>query len=337
MVPLVLECRKLCQKDKHKSISNISFSLEAGVLLVLFGSYVVDKTSVLRLIAGLERPDSGEIYLDGELVVGPGVFVPPQRRLVEMVFREREQFPSHLTVEEYLTHAGPHRPNRIQELIRRFNLDGLENRSIWQLAITQRERLALARALIREPKVLLVNDFSLAFNSHEVYGEMLRRVIKQEDISVILATRDRDIALSMADQLALIHGGRIYQIGTPRELYNSPAYDTVALYLGDANILEQGQAHGHTVTTFLGELPLRMSCHGQVTVAIYPHNLTAEQTQTGNARVEACHYYGDHQVLGVRLNDKWETRLKIRVKPDEIFEEGEIVNVSVCGSVFAFP
>ncbi|HLA42795.1 MAG TPA: ABC transporter ATP-binding protein, partial [Aggregatilineales bacterium] len=253
------------------AVNDASFTLSTGQFMALLGPSGCGKTTTLRLIAGLDQLDSGEIFLAGQPVSGRGIFVPPNRRNVGMVFQEYALFP-HMSIEQNIAYSlarGSHR--RVSEMLELVGLVGLEKRFPAQLSGGQQQRVALARALAPNPHTILLDEpFSnLDAGLRVQLREEVRRIIADAGVSAILVTHDQDEAMSMADQLGVMLRGRIAQTGTPRMLYDDPVSPEVTLFLGEANQIP-GNTDGDSVETPLGRLPLRHSCQGAVEVFIRP-------------------------------------------------------------------
>lgn len=216
-----------------------SFSLDVSweignELGVLFGYSGSGKSITLRAIAGLLTPDKGEVTLHGRTLFGPGVDLAPRQRSMGYVFQDLALFP-HMTVEENIL-SGGHGIERAElrergnDIVRRFRLSGLERRLPADISGGQRQRVAFARALIRRPDVLLLDE---PFSALDVplragMGDLLRDMQRELQIPVVLVTHDRGEALGLADRLIIYAGGRVQQAGVPGDLLESPANDEVS-------------------------------------------------------------------------------------------------------------
>jgi iron(III) transport system ATP-binding protein len=331
-----VECRSLRKTYGNQlAVNEVSFSLPEGQFMALLGPSGCGKTTILRLIAGLDRPDLGEICLFEKPVFGDGVFVPPNLRGVGMVFQDYALFP-HLTVEENIAYGLPRRsPGRVSEMLALVGLLGYEKRYPQQLSGGQQQRVALARALAPQPHTLLLDEpFSnLDAGLRVLVREEVRRIIRETGVSTILVTHDQDEAMSLADQIGVMLGGRIVQLGSPRDVYENPSSLAVALFLGEANRL-MGEARGEFVLTALGELPLKKSLTGQVEVLVRPEqvHIVADGYP---ARVERVAYYGNRQTVWLVL----ESGLTLMASVDfqMSLQPESLVQVAVRGVVLAFP
>ena len=228
---------------------HISFEVPEGRFFTLLGPSGCGKTTTLRCIAGLERPDAGEIELGGVVLLSShrGAFVPPNRRDIGMVFQSYAIWP-HMTVYEnaaFPLRAGRRRlaeaeiGRRVLQALATVRLDGLEHRPATNLSGGQQQRLALARALVREPKLLLLDEplSNLDAKLREQMRLELRGLHRELQITTVYVTHDQVEALAMSNVVAVMHEGSIRQIGTPREIYERPANSFVADFIGSTNLL----------------------------------------------------------------------------------------------------
>lgn len=228
----------------------LSFEAPAGSILVLFGPSGAGKTTALRTIAGLARPDSGRIDIAGRTVFadsvqeddGP-VWLPPHRRRVGYVTQQNHLFP-HLTLRQNVAYGLPQRRGepargRVAELIERLRLDGLEERRVWQLSGGQQQRTALARALAPSPDLLLLDEpfASLDMELRRELGADLRYTIAQLEVPAILVTHSREEALALGDRVHIIDAGRTVAEGSPLAVLEQPGQGRVARLVGVENLL----------------------------------------------------------------------------------------------------
>lgn len=224
-------------------VNNLSFDLLPGEILVLLGPSGSGKTTTLRLIAGLEVPDYGEISIHGIPAFKNGRQSPPEARRVGMVFQDYALFP-HMTVSDnirFALHAYP-KPTqhaRIDEVLRLVGLSDLGNRLPHQLSGGQQQRVAIARALAPAPPVVLLDEpfsnLDSAIRDH-VRSE-LRTILRNANTSAIIVTHDQHEALAIADRIALLHEGVLHQIGTPEALFTQPTTRFAAAFMGQADFL----------------------------------------------------------------------------------------------------
>ncbi len=226
------------------AVAGIDLVVERGEFFTLLGPSGSGKTSLLRLIAGFERPDAGRIELDGRDVGG----LPPYLRETNTVFQDYALFP-HMTVAENIGYGlrikgvgNPERRKRVDEALAMVRLDSLGERPPNQLSGGQRQRVALARAIVNHPSVLLLDE-PLGALDLKLRQEMqleLKRIQKEVGITFVYVTHDQEEALTMSDRIAVMAQGAIEQVGPPVEVYERPASEFVAGFIGISNLLERG-------------------------------------------------------------------------------------------------
>jgi thiamine transport system ATP-binding protein len=236
---------KLLVEDLTKSfgdvaaLSGVSFALAEREFLSLLGPSGCGKTTVLRLIAGFEEPDRGEISLDGQRLRG----VPPELRKIGFVFQNYALFP-HMTVAKNVAFGirfqrGADPRQRTAELLEKVGLAGLENRRPSELSAGQRQRVALARALAPAPRLLLLDEPLSALDAklRESLREELRHLQRELGVSTLYVTHDQEEALALSDRIVVMNTGRIEQIGIPAAIYARPETPFVAAFIGRTNRL----------------------------------------------------------------------------------------------------
>jgi iron(III) transport system ATP-binding protein len=237
------------------AVANVSLSLIQGDLLGLLGPSGCGKTTLLRLIAGFERPQSGRVEIAGKTVAGAH-WIPPEQRSVGMVFQDYALFP-HLTVGDNvafgLRSSHKKRSDRVDQLIELVGLAGLEKRYPHELSGGQQQRVALARALAPEPALILLDEplSNLDVQVRLRLREELREILKVTGISGVFVTHDQEEALAIADQVAVMRQGKIEQLGTPEEIYTHPQTRFVAEFVTRANFLP-AKRRGHLWETEIG-------------------------------------------------------------------------------------
>ena len=222
-----------------KAVDNVSLEILDGEFLTLLGPSGSGKTTVLRMIAGFEKPDAGSIKLDG-VEVGE---LPPYERAVNTVFQDYALFP-HFTVRENIEYGlrikkipANQRHIASEQALAQVRLIGYGDRKPSQLSGGQRQRVALARALINKPKVLLLDEplGALDLKLREQMQLELKEIQREVDITFIFVTHDQEEALTMSDKIAVFNEGKIVQVGSPREIYEKPANVFVSEFVGQTN------------------------------------------------------------------------------------------------------
>ena len=222
-------------------LDNISLEISKGEFITLLGSSGCGKTTTLRIIAGLEQPDAGSVWLDGREVTG----LEPNQRDVNTVFQNYALFP-HMNVAENIGYGLKLKKvpkseirKKVSQMLELVQLEGYEKRKPSELSGGQKQRVAIARALVNNPKVLLLDEplGALDLQLRRAMQIELKHLQKKLGITFIYITHDQEEAIIMSDRIAVMKDGRIEQIGTPDEIYNHPKTSYVATFVGNANIL----------------------------------------------------------------------------------------------------
>jgi len=225
-----------------KAVDGVSFSIARGEIFTLLGPSGCGKTTTLRLVAGLEEPDGGEIAIDGRTAAAParGIFLPPEKRRLGMVFQSYAIWP-HLSVFENVAfplrvrrEPGAAIRERVEHALESVGLGGLGERGATQLSGGQQQRVALARALVYEPAVLLLDEplSNLDAKLREQMRFELRALQKKLALTVLYVTHDQTEAMALSDRIAVVNGGRFEQVGSPEEVYERPATAFAGEFLG---------------------------------------------------------------------------------------------------------
>lgn len=236
------------------AVEDVSLNVDRGEFLGVLGPSGCGKTTLLRLIAGFERPDAGGIEIDGRVVAGPRRNDPPERRRVGMVFQESALFP-HLSVAANIGFGllRSIRRVRVAELVSLVGLHGLEARMPHELSGGQQQRVALARALAPDPALILLDEpfSSLDATLRAQLRSEVREILRKARATAVFVTHDQAEALEISDRVAVMREGRIEQVSTPDELYLHPVNRFVAGFVGEANLLP-GQVRNGEVRTIVG-------------------------------------------------------------------------------------
>ena len=243
MAEISLELKEIKKSftEGEAVLDNISLEISKGEFITLLGSSGCGKTTTLRIIAGLEQPDAGSVWLDGREVTG----LEPNQRDVNTVFQNYALFP-HMNVAENIGYGLKLKKvpkseirKKVSQMLELVQLEGYEKRKPSELSGGQKQRVAIARALVNNPKVLLLDEplGALDLQLRRAMQIELKHLQKKLGITFIYITHDQEEAINMSDRIAVMKDGRIEQIGTPDEIYNHPKTSYVATFVGNANIL----------------------------------------------------------------------------------------------------
>ena len=322
--------------DGTEVLHGVDLDVAEGSVVALLGPSGCGKTTLLRSIAGLERPTGGEVRIGDTLVSGPGTQVPPERRRIGMVFQDWALFP-HLTVAGNVSFGLPRAERkgpRVEAALELVGLEGFGDRMPGTLSGGQQQRVALARALAPEPSALLLDepfsnlDTTLRARVRTEVHELLHRV----GITTVFVTHDQDEAFVLGDDVAVMSEGLIVQQAPPHELYADPANAWVAHFVGDANLVP-GIAREGRASTALGDVDLRSEVEGSCEVLLRPEDLALDSAAGDGAsrpvHVELVEYYGHDTVYLVTLDDG--TRVRVREVSVPRFDRGDVASIRTTG------
>ncbi|WP_410873468.1 ABC transporter ATP-binding protein [Nocardia sp. A7] len=336
-----------------KVLDNIDLDVPDGTAAAVVGASGCGKTTLLRVIAGFEGPDSGSVQLGSETVVRQGLCVPPQRRRIGYVAQDGALFP-HMSVADniaYGLHTGLRgvldrlRPGddhpRITELLAMVSLTpDYAARLPHQLSGGQQQRVALARALAREPDLMLLDepfsalDTGLRATTRQAVADTLRAA----GMTSILVTHDQEEALSFAEQVAVMRAGRFTQVGPPQQVYHQPADLFTARFLGDCVLLD-ALCEADTAKSALGPVPVQRDAPtGQVTLMIRPEQLAAQviaDDEPHSGLVTAIDFRGPDVIVTIELAEGAGT-VRVRRTGIDAPTPGDRVRLTVHGPAVAY-
>ncbi len=326
---------------KFYAVNDVSLDIEPGSFVTLLGPSGCGKTTTLRMIAGFESPDAGEIYL-GEKPINA---LTPNKRDTAMVFQSYALFP-HYNVFDNVAYGLKLRKipqkeiaERVKTILDLVEMEGMESRMTNQLSGGQQQRVALARALVVEPGVLLFDEplSNLDAKLRVTMRTEIRRIQQKLGITAVYVTHDQSEAMSISDQIIIMKNGVIAQMGTPKEIYYHPANEFVADFIGEANFLK-----GTVVSQANGECVLHAS-GGSVTVAtdtprevgeeseivLRPEAIQIADTGLLPCTVELSCFMGSYQNYHVRLADGTIVKITDNCPINKrVFEVGEQAGIS---------
>lgn len=322
------------------ALDRVSLEVAPGSRTAIVGPSGSGKSTLLRLIAGFEAPDSGRIVFDGKTLADGPNFVPAHKRGIGIVAQDGALFP-HLTVADNigfgLARATPDRDKRILQLLDMVDLDRtMLSRRPHQLSGGQQQRVALARALAMQPRLMLLDEPFSALDTglREAMRHAVGRVLNAAGIASILVTHDQSEALSFADQVAVIRGGRLVQAGSPQDLYFRPRDEETARFLGDA-IVFSAEADGETAMTPLGRVAIDGLRNGPVHVLLRPEQLVLTETGTPG-RVISADFAGASTNLSVTLSACPGVIIILKVGSLITPKVGDAVALTVAGTAHVF-
>ena len=301
-------------------VDHVSLDVAAGQVTCLLGPSGCGKSTTLRMIAGVDRPDTGTIRIDGRTVCGDGVLVPPEARSVGLMFQDFALFP-HLTVAQNvafgLSGDRAAKARRVDELLERVNLSGYGPKHPHQLSGGEQQRVALARALAPRPRVMLMDEpFSGLDNRlRDGIRDTTLEVLKEEGTAVLLVTHEPDEAMRMADEIALMRGGRIVQRGAPYNIYNAPVDKNAAAFFSDINVIRGTCRGALTDTPFGAFLTPGYPDGAEVEIIIRPQHLkidfdrggrgpnpTAQDGTPARGTLQRARYLGRESLVDFRMD-----------------------------------
>jgi iron(III) transport system ATP-binding protein len=301
---------KRFSSSERPAVERASLEVAEGCFATLLGPSGCGKTTLLRLIAGFERPDEGRILLAGRQVAGGGAWVPPERRGVGMVFQDYALFP-HLTVLQnvafglkYSIPAGRGASKRASHVIELVGLRGFEDRFPHELSGGQQQRVAVARALAPKPQLILMDEplSNLDAQLRVRLRQELRAILGSEGVTGLLVTHDLEEALSLADLVAVMQDGRIEQAGSPETLCESPATRFVAEFVTQANFLPARRVPEGILTEIglLAAPPCRCAPSGAGEVMIRQEDLLMRPSEDGQAIIAEREFLGREYSYRIR-------------------------------------
>lgn len=290
------------------ALDRVNLTVQEGEILALVGPSGCGKTTLLRLIAGFERPDAGEVWLKERRVAGATAFIPPEQRRVGMIFQDYALFP-HLSVKENIAFGLAQRSRRarearVGEMLELVRLPGYGCRYPHELSGGERQRVALARALAPQPALVLLDEpfSSLDAERRVLVREEVRAILKDTGAAAVFVTHDQEEALYIGDRLAVLNRGRIEQVGAPEAVFHLPATRFVAEFLGQTDFLP-GEAAPQGIWTEVGlvhqETSLPEGTHVQI--GIRPDDVEFEVQPGSQARVVERYFKGAMNLYRLRL------------------------------------
>ena len=316
----LLEIRGVSKKfGDFIAVNNVDLDIYHGELFCLLGGSGCGKTTLLRMLAGFEKPSSGQILIDGQDMSE----VPPYKRPTNMMFQNYALFP-HMTVEKNIAFgleqdglAKSEISDKIDSILRLVELQDYKKRRPQQLSGGQRQRVALARALVKQPKLLLLDEPLSALDKklREQTQFELMNIQDKVGVTFVVVTHDQEEAMTLSTRIAVMDRGRFIQTGTPTEIYEYPRDRFVADFIGSANILD-GKVVSNLegmieVSTYLGKFSFKSNSNisegSDLFVGLRPEkiNITkaASKSKNSTGYIDDIGYFGDYSIYKVRLDE----------------------------------
>ena len=335
--------RSFAGRPPVAALRSVDLTVEAGTIVAVLGPSGCGKTTLLRTLAGMERPDEGTITLAGRMLDGPRTHVAPDKRAIGLVPQEGALFP-HLDVAHNIGFGLSRRDRgeRISEMLEMVGLHNMGRRRPHQLSGGQQQRVALARALAPSPEVVLLDEPFSALDTglRAALRAEVAQTLHIAGTTAVLVTHDQIEAMTMSDVLAVMRNGRIVQTGRPADVYRRPVDEWTARFLGDAVITSGRRVGDATVQTPLGELTLApaFAHHDGRDVAVFcrPEQIcpVAISEAGVDAKVVAVQFLGPDAMVTLEIDD---LTVSARWPSSRIVEVGDVARVNVTGHVLAYP
>ena len=330
------------------AVEALSLDVKPGELVSLLGPSGCGKTTTLRLVAGFLRPEAGEIWVGDRCLSSAASVVPPERRRMAMIFQSYALWP-HMTVARNVAYGlrfksgmpKADRDRRVTDILRTVQLSGFESRYPGELSGGQQQRVAVARALVVEPEILLLDEplSNLDANLREEMRFEIRRLHEAFGITTLYVTHDQAEAMVISDRVAVLHRGRVVQVGSAEDLFRRPRTRFVAEFIGRTNLVDAQVAEPGVVTR--GTLRLRLASSAgalgtSLVVSIRPHEielvLAGRSAPVGAntllGAIQRTSYLGDAVDYHVRVNGS-DVVLRVTAPPPARFAAGDMVTLAI--------
>jgi len=340
-----VQFKNICHRYTDvQTLKDVSFDLAPGEIVCLLGPSGCGKSTLLRIAAGVERQESGQIFMNNSEIAGPNIFLPPEKRGIGLVFQDFALFPHKSILENVAFGLKNHGKSQAivaaKAALKRVGMLEYEHAYPYTLSGGEQQRVALARAIAPRPLVLLMDEPFSGLDQRlrdNVRDETLA-VLKETRACSLLVTHDPQEAMRMADRIILLRDGNLVQIGTPKELFTHPVDAEAARFFSDFNEL-RGIVKAGYVQTVLGEIKTPDHPNGtKVDILIRPQGLKISKNKRGlQGLISNVRFLGDFSLLDIHVPDHEET-IQARI-PGEIKEKpGDVIKIVVDTSqIFVFP
>ena len=322
-----------------KVLQEFNQKFEDGEFITLLGPSGCGKTTMLRLIAGFEKPSSGEIYIGDKLVSSEKEFLPPEKRGIGMVFQSYAVWP-HMNVFDNIAYplkiqkiSKNKIEERVNQVLKIVHLEQYKDRFPSELSGGQQQRVALGRALVAQPEILLLDEplSNLDAKLREEMRYEIKEITKKLKITVIYVTHDQIEAMTMSDRIVLINKGEVQQVAPPQEIYSKPKNMFVANFVGKVDFIK-GKVEGSKILLDNSNgqtLPNKSSFKGNVVVAIRPENAILSDDGEITGKVYSKFYLGDCNDLRVKIGNGNILRMIARASTYNTLNEGDEVKIKI--------
>ncbi len=322
-----------------KVLQEFNQKFEDGEFITLLGPSGCGKTTMLRLIAGFEKPSSGEIYIGDKLVSSEKEFLPPEKRGIGMVFQSYAVWP-HMNVFDNIAYPLKIQKinkneieERVNQVLKIVHLEQYKDRFPSELSGGQQQRVALGRALVAQPEILLLDEplSNLDAKLREEMRYEIKEITKKLKITVIYVTHDQIEAMTMSDRIVLINKGEVQQVAPPQEIYSKPKNMFVANFVGKVDFIK-GKVEGSKILLDNSNgqtLPNKSLFKGNVVVAIRPENAILSDDGEITGKVYSKFYLGDCNDLRVEIGNGNILRMIARASTYNTLNEGDEVKIKI--------
>ncbi len=333
MEETILTCQSITKRfGSIVAVNDLDLELRHHEFLAILGPSGCGKSTALRMIAGFESTDSGRITLQNKQVSGPNCLVPPQQRNLGMVFQDLALFP-HLSVAQNimfgLNGSKETKQKRLKQMLELIGLQDSAAKMPHMISGGEQQRVAIARALAPSPELILLDEpfSSLDYQLRVQLRKDIRNMLRKEQVSAILVTHDQEEAFIFADQMIVIHQGRVMQKGTPSEIYHEPANPWVAAFVGEANFLPYAFGKNFLMpeTPLINQVQSVEEATSQLMVR--PEDISVERSNSSNADglIRYIDFSGDQQILKIKLFP--DTLIQARVSSRQLWNAEDYIQV----------
>ncbi|BBN82608.1 ABC transporter [Pseudoalteromonas sp. A25] len=334
MSSLILE-KISYQYQQQNVISELDLSVAHNEIVCLLGASGCGKTTTLKAIAGLIKPQHGRVVIHGQCMSNEQLFVAPQHRNIGMMFQDYALFP-HLNVAQNIAFGlsklhKRERLARVAQMVELVRLEGLEKRFPHELSGGQQQRVAIARALAYKPNLLLLDEPFSNIDTQVRFQLIndIRSIIKDQQVSAIFVSHSKDEAFAFADKLAIMHEGKIAQLDNAQTLFQKPKSKTVAEFLGRGIYLDANRFNGQSVSTHFGDVTSVTALpdtHEQGQIYVRPQHLELVNDPTGQVEILQQRFIGTDYVYHIKVGDQ---QLEVPAPAEQLLDTNKPVSLKI--------